>query len=770
MGCCGCCKKGEDEKIPDPPKGFIEERKCTDLFCLIVFAIFWLGMIIIGAVGLASGEPKRLIYGTDYQGNACGVDGRPKLIVYPRTNEDLLMNMQGGQTDFTQLNPFDFKFYGICVDACPKELDVVCNYATEANEAEGTPAFDPASVPTNSGKLDCMNGEDSANCEGIRDNCWINPMNTSSTFFRCIPNYSVFKNADNVTCLYPPDFEGDPLGTFPSLQPGEDPFTVQPTTASGCIVVEIHSSGGVRKPAQPNILFDKLNSVSSLWGRWFGDLQRSWWVVLVCGVVIALVVSFLFLYFLRAFAGCMVWTSIILTVLLSIVLTIFCYFKAGILTPEVAESLLAQGGINVGDNFDEGGRANVEQKLSTSADHQTAFKYGAYVFTALTIILILVIVGVRKSIADTIRIIKKSSDALRSTPMVIFYPLVTVGWLLALLIWWVYVAAALVSAGDKLAVNTTKLMEENAAALPDDSPFKNITTGAAGALTSVTPNQALRYMLAYHFFGLLWTNQVIQGIGMVTIAGVVTKWYFRQKAAADEDEAEETEKMPVFNAFKRAMRYHVGSIAFGGFLIAFLQFLRVVAEYMKQQLEKQGGKDSRMVRMVACVIQCCLGLIQKCVEVITRNAFIYIAMKGMTFCSAAKAVIVTVVSNTVLMATVNAIGEVIMMLCRAFVTCLCAMIAFYLIDNLESFQTGGEDEITSSWLPVLMTMIFAYFTAAGFFYVFDIAMDTILICFITDKKENNGKAMHMDQKELTGGKEVKEEPVKGAGESKADQI
>ena len=32
-------------------------------------------------------------------------------------------------------------------------------------------------------------------------------------------------------------------------------------------------------------------------------------------------------------------------------------------------------------------------------------------------------------------------------------------------------------------------------------------------------NDALRYAFIYHFFGLLWTNQVIIGIACVTIAG-----------------------------------------------------------------------------------------------------------------------------------------------------------------------------------------------------------------------------------------------------------
>lgn len=37
-----------------------EERRCTDMMCCLIFAVFWVGMIIVGAVGLSLGDPKRL--------------------------------------------------------------------------------------------------------------------------------------------------------------------------------------------------------------------------------------------------------------------------------------------------------------------------------------------------------------------------------------------------------------------------------------------------------------------------------------------------------------------------------------------------------------------------------------------------------------------------------------------------------------------------------------------------------------------------------------
>jgi hypothetical protein len=50
-----------------------QDRKCRDVVCLLLFIVFWIGMFIIAGVSVSKGEPGRLVYGIDYQGNTCGV-------------------------------------------------------------------------------------------------------------------------------------------------------------------------------------------------------------------------------------------------------------------------------------------------------------------------------------------------------------------------------------------------------------------------------------------------------------------------------------------------------------------------------------------------------------------------------------------------------------------------------------------------------------------------------------------------------------------------
>ena len=69
-------------------------RKCRDTLCCLLFVVFWIGMVIIAGVAFQSGNVKRLLYGTDYQGTVCGTGSQKgnKYIAYPRAAEDELIN------------------------------------------------------------------------------------------------------------------------------------------------------------------------------------------------------------------------------------------------------------------------------------------------------------------------------------------------------------------------------------------------------------------------------------------------------------------------------------------------------------------------------------------------------------------------------------------------------------------------------------------------------------------------------------------------------
>uniref|UniRef100_A0A8C8EH15 Choline transporter-like protein n=1 Tax=Oncorhynchus tshawytscha TaxID=74940 RepID=A0A8C8EH15_ONCTS len=66
MGCCGSSEQKQREWKP------LEDRSCTDIPWLIIFALFCIGMACIAGFSISTGAASRLISGYDSYGNTCG--------------------------------------------------------------------------------------------------------------------------------------------------------------------------------------------------------------------------------------------------------------------------------------------------------------------------------------------------------------------------------------------------------------------------------------------------------------------------------------------------------------------------------------------------------------------------------------------------------------------------------------------------------------------------------------------------------------------------
>jgi len=83
-----CCAPKEASTGPKP----LSDRRCTDILCLLLFALFWGGLVAIFTVVWSTGDTMSLFYDADYLGDRCGVGAlknRTKAY-YPRMADDLL--------------------------------------------------------------------------------------------------------------------------------------------------------------------------------------------------------------------------------------------------------------------------------------------------------------------------------------------------------------------------------------------------------------------------------------------------------------------------------------------------------------------------------------------------------------------------------------------------------------------------------------------------------------------------------------------------------
>ena len=78
-----------------------------------------------------TGEPARLLYGQDMEGNQCGAGtyASKVLTAYPKMNEDIISAAQefGGDVTALASNLDKIKFSGVCVNECPKAKEWICS-------------------------------------------------------------------------------------------------------------------------------------------------------------------------------------------------------------------------------------------------------------------------------------------------------------------------------------------------------------------------------------------------------------------------------------------------------------------------------------------------------------------------------------------------------------------------------------------------------------------------------------------------------------------
>jgi hypothetical protein len=249
-------------------------------------------------------------------------------------------------------------------------------------------------------------------------------------------------------------------------------------------------------------------------------------------------------------------------------------------------------------------------------------------------------------------------------------------------------------------------------------------------------------LLAYHLFGLLWVNQFLQGVTMVTIAGAVCQYYWTRPNGVGE---RDLGSYPVASALFRTCRFHLGSIAFGSLIIAIVQFIRICLEYLDKQT-RNIQEANKLVKVVMKMVKCCMWCFEKVLKYITRSAYICIAMKGGSFCFACRDAFMLLLRNFKKIAVVDAIAFFILTLAKLSITCTCTIMT-YMVLNSDMGEHFYDEAPNSLMLPIICTAFVSYFVGSTFTSVFGLAIDAILLCFCYDSEKNSksGKVFMSDE-------------------------
>ncbi|TNN59739.1 Choline transporter-like protein 4 [Liparis tanakae] len=253
---------GEAAQFDPAFNGPMKKRGCTDIICCVLFMAVVLGYIVVGILAWLFGDPRHVLYPRNSTGWFCGIgpnEGRANLFYF-----DILKCATSVNVMASALNGLQCPTTQVCVESCPIDFGAVgvsayfidVKPASVFNQSLCVPSIDLATT--------------TKSVKEIVDN--------ELLLGRCLPDISAL---------------GSIASQFDNI-PGL-PSSVNDT------IDQIRNGTG-----------DLVNGFNAkeVGVRIFEDFASSWpWILL--GLLIAMVVSMLFLLLLRFTAPVMVWVLIV---------------------------------------------------------------------------------------------------------------------------------------------------------------------------------------------------------------------------------------------------------------------------------------------------------------------------------------------------------------------------------------------------------------------------------------------------------------------------
>ncbi|XP_058654793.1 choline transporter-like protein 1 isoform X3 [Onychostoma macrolepis] len=343
--------------------------------------------------------------------------------------------------------------------------------------------------------------------------------------------------------------------------------------------------------------------------------------------------------------------------------------------------------------------------MKTTKDHAQGLLIYAVSATVFTGILLLLMLFMRKRVALTIALFHVAGKVFIHLPLLALQPFCT---FLALSLFWVYWIMVLLFLG------TT------------GNPEKNEDTG----LVEFRLTGALKYMTWYHAVGLIWISEFILACQQMTVAGAVVTYYFTR----DKTKLPVT---PILSSVLRLVRYHLGTVAKGSFIITLVKIPRLILMYIHNQLK---GKENACARCMLKACICCLWCLEKCLNYLNQNAYAATAINSTSFCTSARDAFMILVENALRVATINTVGDFVLFLGKILIV-TCTAFTGVLALNYQRDYT--------EWvLPLIIVCLFAFLVAHCFLSIFEIVVDVLFLCFAIDTKYNNGtpgREFYMDK-------------------------
>lgn len=359
------------------------------------------------------------------------------------------------------------------------------------------------------------------------------------------------------------------------------------------------------------------------------------------------------------------------------------------------------------------------------------------------IILLVVIYLLSSKFSGLAALFEEAGKCMYSIPQIFGPPILAFIALIIFFAFWISVVVCLATAnvpGFKPLIDTVSVQ--------DNIPKEPIRNGAdlqkTFKLVEYHEADYTKYALYIYLVALIWVSEFIFAASQLALAGAVAMWYFKKPTDS-----------PVYDSLTKLVKYHLGSVAKGSFLITIFKIPRLILTYLYAKMKTAAGKGSDLAECLLKCCICCFWCLEKFIRYLNHNAYTVIAIESINFCPAAGVAWKAIWTHVVSVATINGIGDFVLFLGKLAVAGICGFVALVFLKR--------DEEIQFYMVPVFVIALFAFFIAHCILSLYEIVVDTLFLCVYEDRHINgpNGRWKESNLANLLGEEKAEADVVEG---------
>jgi choline transporter-like protein 2/4/5 len=589
-------------------------------------------------------------------------------------------------------------------------------------------------------------------CKDVFKSCDRIVIATTALLGRCVPTFAAQSETITERCVDPVTEDAcNETSTFdytcyngkktvyrPVQVASTDSYKLQDDDKKKCLRMETRDETVSEELPQASIL-TKVTKAAASFASYVSAVQKAWFETLLCGLLIPMVIGFIFLYIIKKFAGCIVWLSIILLEL--------CFIAGAIVALTKAQVISLPGEVTSAWQSGTGGNSTF---APVDEADKTYYQIGGWILTGCAVVFLCLIIFLKGAIDDAIRVVKISATAVSSNFAVMLWPLFSFFWVGVFSALFCLIGVLLMASGDMVAVGLQNTAA-NWTAVSDTAGVNSTSTNSFPDITVMQTSDIVKYLGFFDLFMYFWACEFVQAISIFTIGGAVAEWYFAPKDQGKDEEGTVDSRSccqklrgngGVCGAFCASIRSHPGTAAFGACIIAIVKTFKYYVAYIMNQINK-ANPDSKIVKCLTCMIMCCLKCFENCVKYLSKNAFLYSTVKGTNFCWSSYKSFIVLWNNFARFGAKGLSSALVMLFGKLSIMMLSVLCAYYLIEAQPSKygDLASESYISSmgQFIVCLVVLFLSFIVAEVFFSVYDTATDSIMLCYCFDITDSGGE-------------------------------